>query len=79
MDGRKKAEYYTKICGVEPNATEGGEEQKNKIKKSHGELKGTICFFLLSAYATTHTHRPSELKKKKKKRYLSVLEVSICT
>lgn len=30
MDGRKKAEYYTKICGVEPNATEGGEEQKIK-------------------------------------------------
>jgi hypothetical protein len=28
MDGRKKAEYYTKICGVEPNATEGGEEQQ---------------------------------------------------
>jgi hypothetical protein len=23
MDGRKKAEYYTKICGVEPNGTKG--------------------------------------------------------
>jgi len=44
MDGRKKAEYYTKICGVEPNATKG---EKNK---SHAELKAT--FFSVGLHHT---------------------------